>query len=220
MNQSINSESQAITRPVAVTAQSLLQDARQALKTGDRKEAYRLSLEATRRSQGDQEAWVIRARAAASSEERLLCLSQAVQLDPDHPVAKQELYVTLMSQLNQDPFLAYLDETGQVYFVRNTGYQTLAVPKDRGTPETYPSERPEALAKAYRRLGWAVLGLAPAGLGALVFAPLAFFQAVSALGQPIQKPDRVRAWLAAWLSILLFAVSLALALLLLIHFVG
>ncbi len=200
--------------------ENLLNDARQALEAGNREAAYRLSLEVTKQNQDDEEAWMIRARTAASSEERLLCLSRAIRIDPRDPSVKQVLYDALKTALEMDPFLAYMNENGELYFVRNEEYESLAVPKDRSIPEIYPPQRPEALSKAYRRLGWAVLGLALAGLGTLVFAPLALRMAVTTLHQPVDKPDRVRARLVIWLSILLFAVSLSLGWLVVIHFLG
>ncbi len=209
---------QSRTHPESASAENLLRDARQALEAGNRDGAYRISLEATQQDQGNKEAWLIRAQTAASREERLLCLSQAIRIDPSHPKAKQALYTNLKSDLEQDPFLAYVDETGQLYFVRDEEYLSLVVPKDRNIPESYPPERPEALRKAYRWLGWSVLGLALAGLGTLIFAPLAFRLAASTSGQPLEKPDRVRARLAFWLSFLLSAISLSLAGLLVVHF--
>ncbi len=220
VNETPIARDRATTHPQTASAENLVRGARQALEAGDRDGAYRMTLTATQQDQGNKEAWLIRAQTAASREERLVCLSQAVRIDPNHPKAKQALYTNLKSELEQDPFLAYVDETGQVYFVRDEAYLSLVVPKDRGIPESYPPERPEALTKAYRWLGWSVLGLAAAGLGTLIFAPLAFRLAASTSGQPLQKPDRVRARLAFWLSVLLSAISLSLAGLLVVHFLG
>ncbi len=220
MNKSSITEGHKIIHSQAVSADKVINNARQALEAGNREGAYQLSLEATQQESDNKEAWLIRARTAASAEERLVCLSQAVRIDPNYPIAKQVLYTSLKSELEQDPFLAYLNETGQLYFVQNEEYLSLVVPKDRDVPESYPPERPPALKKAYRRLSWSVLGLALAGVGTLIFAPLAFRQAVSALGQPLVQPDRLRARLVAWLSILLIVISLSLAWLLIIHVVG
>ncbi len=220
MNKPPIREAQATTHPQTAPAENLLRDARQALEAGDREGAYRKSLEATQQEQGNKDAWLIRAQTAASREEKLLCLSQAVRIDPNHPNAKHALYTNLKSELEQDPFLAYVDETGELYFVRDEQYLSLAVPKDRNIPESYPPERPEALTKAYRWLGWSVLGLALAGLGTLILAPLAFSQAASTSVQRLDKPDRVRARLAFWLSFLLSAISLSLVALLVVHFLG
>ena len=52
------------------------------------------------------------------------------------------------------------------------------MPKDRSAPEPYPAERPAGLQKAYRWLWLALLSLPLAGLGGIVFAPLAAAAAV------------------------------------------
>ena len=218
-------ETHTTTLPMATDSQTasveeLINDARRALNNGNRDSAYRLSLAATRQDQGAAEAWLIRARTSASNEERLFCLSQASRLDPEHPKAKQALYSTLWLELEQNPFLAYMDETDHVYYVRSQEYLALTVPKDRGIPESYPPQRHPALTRAYRWLAWSFAGLALAGIGTLIFAPLAFSQAASALRQPIQKPDRVRARLILAFSILLSAIAVFFVWLFLAHFSG
>ncbi len=214
----LNTTKQTTTPTQTASAGAILNDARKALETGNWDGAYHLSLDATRQDTGNVEAWLIRAKTAASSQERLFCLSQASRLDPGHPTAKQELYSSLRSEFEQSPFLSYIEETDQVYFVRTRDYLSLTVPKYRGIPEGFPPARSETLVRAYRMLSWTVVGLVPAGLGTLVFAPLAIRLAASALRQPLPKPDRVRARLIIALSMLFFAIALFLVWLLSAHF--
>lgn len=197
----------------------LLSSANASLQAGDRENAYLMSLEATRREPENIETWLLRYHSAPSREEKLLCLSQVVRLTPDHPLAKQNMYTTLWAKLKTDPFLAYIEETDQLYFVRGTDYQSLAVPKDRSIPQIYPPVRPKPLARAYKILGFAFLGLALAGLGTLLLAPVAVWLAFGAMTGPLKLPDRRRAWIVIFLSGLLLVVGLLLGFLFLTHFI-
>lgn len=192
-------------------------EARQALYSGDRDGAYRRSIEITTRDPNQIEAWILRAKTAPSNEDRLFSLSQVNRLAPNNPEAKRDLYWTLWSELDRDPFLAYLDETDDVYYVRNNSYLSLVVPKDRRTPETYPPVGDDTLRRAYRWLGLAVLGLSVAGLGTLLFAPLALLSAFRAVTKPVTRADAVRAGLIMVLSLGLLAVAVFLGYLLWIH---
>jgi hypothetical protein len=160
----------------------------------------------------------MRARTADTSGERLFCLCQASRIDPQNPTARQALYAALRLELKRDPFLAYIDETDLVYFVRSAEYLSLAVPKDRSIPATYPPEYPQTLAKAYHWLGWSIAGLMLAGVGTLVAAPLAICLALSALNRPLPKHDQIRAVLIVAMSILLSTIAFFLVVLLIAHF--
>ena len=197
----------------------LLSGANDSLRAGDRENAYLMSLEATRLEPENIETWLVRFQSAPSREEKLLCLSQVVRLTPDHPVAKRNMYTMLWARLKTDPFLAYIEETDQLYFVRGADYQSLAIPKDRSVPQVYPPKHPKPLARAYRMLGLAVLGLALAGLGTLLLAPVAIWLAFAAVTGPIKLPDRRRAWIVILLSGLMFILGLFFSFLFLTHFI-
>jgi hypothetical protein len=123
------------------------------------------------------------------------------------------------SLLAEDPFLLYLDETGDRYHVRHGVNQELVVPKDRSLPEPYPAVRPILLQKAYRWLGLACLGLLLAGLGAMVFASLAAVAAVGLNLQPISRNDRIRSLVVLMLAGGLWLGGLLLGVILLVHLI-
>ena len=206
-------------QPQMTSTAGLLSSARDSLQAGDRESAYLPSLEATRLEPENIETWLMRFHSAPSREEKLLCLSQVVRLTPDHPLAKRNMYTTLWAKLKTDPFLAYIEETDQLYFVRGADYQSLAVPKDRSVPQIYPPQRPRPLARAYRILGLAFLGLALAGLGTLLLAPIAIWLAFGAMSRPLKLSDRRRAWMVIMLSSLLLVLGLLLGFLFLTHFI-
>lgn len=190
------------------------------LKAGDRESAYLMSLEATQLEPNDIRAWMMRYKTALSSEEKLLCLGHFVRLDPDHPLAKRSTYNALLDKLHRDPFLAYIEETEKAYHVYSKDNLFLAIPKDRSTPEAYPPNRTPPLLKAYHSLALAVLGLAVAGLGTLLFAPNAIRLAFSALFKPVERGDRRRAVMVIFLSLLLFGMGLFFGWLFLAHLRG
>jgi len=203
-----------------VSADGLLAGAGNSLQTGNRESAYLLSLEATRLEPDNIEAWLMRFRTAFSSEEKLLCLSQVIRLDPDHPDAKKDMYAALWGQFHSDPYLAYIEETDRAYFVRHKDHLILAVPKDRLIPESYTPRRVQFLGMAYRWLTWAFLGMATAGLGTLLCAPVAIWFANRALDLPLEQIDSRRAWMAIILSGLLIVIALFFGWIFLIHVLG
>ncbi len=192
----------------------------QAFSQGDRTRAYQLSLEATRVEADNSEAWFIRSATAPSLEEKILCLSRAQTLAPADRQVKTQMYHRVRDLLDQDPFLAYLAETDQFYRVRNNGELVLTVAKNRAVPESYPPQRPASIRSSLQMLTWAILGLLPAGLGTLIFAPLTALQALGALTQLHSQADRVRAYLILISACLLFVLGLGLSYLFWIHLAG
>lgn len=208
--------------PIVDTAQAaqLLQAAQVSEKRGDRKSAHRFSAEATHLDPSNVDAWLLRARTASSKDEALFSLSRVHLLNPDHPAAKHESYRLRWKALEEDPFLGYLNETDDLYYVRSQDFTSLPIPKDRAVPEKYPRKEQGPLAPAFRMLIWATLGLLLAGLGTLVFAPLAMSFAFRSQGQLLTRPDKVRAWVAILLGAVLIVPALFLTWIFLSHLGG
>lgn len=204
----------------AFEEQEQLQLAQSALKQGQPDQAYRISLELTRTFPNSAEAWLMRSKTAASTEERMHSLSQVNQIDPNHPASKLYTYQAVWSMLERDPFLAYMDESDDLYYVRSREYLSLVVPKDRGVPEKYPPPGPQPLAPAYRFLVFALFGLVLSGLGTLIFAPLAVFAALQARRKGLGREDRARSRIVMWLAFLLLAPAILLVLIFALHFRG
>jgi hypothetical protein len=119
--------------------------------------------------------------------------------------------------LEQDFFILYLDETDNLYHVRNSAQLSLLVPKGRSVPEPYPIRRPARLQSAYRWLWMAFLGLPLAGIGAIVFAPLAAIAAIGLYFKTPSKTNRIFSLVVILLSGGLWLVGLLLAVILLVH---
>jgi len=89
--------------------------------------------------------------------------------------------------------LRYEGEDDQSYFVSGTDGARLAVPKNRNVPKPFLDQPPQPLTPAFRLLAAAFVGLAPAGLGALVLAPLAALWALAMLiTRSLTRDDRIR----------------------------
>jgi hypothetical protein len=194
--------------------------AQSALKHGQRDKAYRLSLELTRSFPNNADAWLLRSKTAVSTEESLYALSQVNRINPNHPAAKLYTYQALENMLERDPFLAYMDESDDLYYVRSKNYLSLVVPKDRNIPEKYPPQNPQPLASAYRYLLLAVFGMIFSGLGTLLFAPLAVLAALQARRRGLKQEDLMRSRVIVWVSFLLIAPAILLVLIFALHFRG
>jgi hypothetical protein len=79
---------------------------------------------------------------------------------------------------DQASFLKYEAEDRQVYILSDRTGSILRVPKNRTEAPTPREAETGHFAPAYILLSAAFLGLAPAGLGTLVFAPLAMLWAL------------------------------------------
>lgn len=186
-------------------------------RQGNRAQAHKMTTEATRIAPTDVNAWLLRAQTSTSFDEQLFCLNQVLNLDPGHPVANQRVYELVRRLLAKEPYLAYIQETKDLYLVRNPLYLSLAVPKRRGEPEPYPANHPVMIQRAYHWLFLSAFGLLLAGMGTLIFAPIAGVWAALALKQQLQLSDRRRALLALWLSAFLWLAAMPFAVLLLVH---
>jgi hypothetical protein len=200
----------------SIVLQALL-EAQVAAKGEDRQRAYQLSLEATRIAPENLEAWLLCAETAPSIEEAVVYLNQANSLQPQDADAKQKTYQVVQKLLEQDPFLRYLDETIDLYHVRSGKQLSLAVPKGRSVPEPYPARRPARLQRAYRWLWMAFLGLLLAGIGALVFAPLAAASAIGLYIETSSKTNRIYSLVVLMLSASLWLFGLLISVILIIH---
>jgi hypothetical protein len=197
-----------------------LSEAVTALKNGNRAHAYQLSLELTRANPNNVDAWLLRSRTAQSTEEIMYSVSQVNRINPGHPATKTYAYQTMWKMLEHDPFLAYMDESDELYYIRNKEYMSLVVPKDRNVPEKYPPTEPQPLAPAYRFLLLALFGMVFSGIGTFVFAPLAVLSALNARRKGLDKQDRVRVRVVMWLAVLLMAPAALLVLIFALHFRG
>jgi len=204
--------------PHSQNPQALL-DAESAIQRGDRQRAYQLGLQASQIAPENIKTWLICAETAPTLQEALACLNRANTLKPLDPEAKQKTYKIIQNLLSQDPYLQYLDETDDLYHVRSGEQFSLIVPKGRAIPEPASKDKSGSLRQTYLWLGIALLGLPFAGLGAMVFAPLAAAWAIGMNIKSTSRTKRIHSFVVIMLSGGLWLCGLLLGVILLMHMI-
>jgi hypothetical protein len=114
-------------------------------------------------------------------------------------------------ELHKSPqtlILKYEGEDDRSFFVSGLHAGLIPIPKNRNIPKPFRDQPPQPLTPAFRLLAWAFVGLAPAGLGALVLAPLAALWALVVLiTRPLSLGDRVRVILVWVIAALLVGIA-------------
>jgi hypothetical protein len=158
------------------------------------------------------------ARTARDPDQALQYLERAVAMVPDDPRVQSTVQLSLFDRLSSDAFLAYLAETDRRYVIAFRDARTFTVPKARNEPEKYPPARRTEAEKGMRMMWWLLLGLIPAGLGAIILSPVAIRHGIRALQQDRNNPQQHRlAWAAIWTALALGTLGVLFGALLLLH---
>lgn len=196
----------------------LLEEAGNFARQGKREKAYQSSLKATSIAPDEARAWYIRSQNAPSTEEQLMCLSRAYSLAPNHPEIKKELRTSVHTLLKQEPFLAYVYETEEFYQVRSGRDLLVNIPKDRSFETPYLKKKPGLAQPAFRWLSYSLIALFLGGVGAVLFAPIAAFQALRLQASAPSEPERVRLLIVFILAVIIWLAAIPISWLLLIRF--
>ena len=196
----------------------LLGEAENFFQQGKREEAYLASLKATNVAPNEPLAWYWRSQSAPSTEERLMCLSRAYSLNPMYPDTKKELRTAVQALLKQEPFLAYVYETEELYQVRSGRDLLVNIPKNRTFEIPYLKKKPGLAQPAFRWLSLSLLALFLGGVGAVVFAPIAAFQALRLHALAPSDGERVRLLIVFLLAVIIWLAAIPISWLLLIRF--
>ena len=114
--------------------------------------------------------------------------------------------------LKLHPSLKYESEDDSAYIVSDESGAKLVVPKNRSVPRPLIDQPPQPLTPAFRMLVAAFVGLAPAGLGTIVLAPLAVLWSLAVLlTRPLEPADRKRLVVVCGIAALLLAVAIPLS---------
>ncbi len=196
----------------------LLQEADQYIEEGEREKAHQSTLKATGIAPDEAIAWYSRSRTAPSPEERLMCLSRAYSLNPALPGARADLRAAVQGLLEQEPFLAYVHETEEFYQVRSGRDLLVNIPKNRAFETPYLKMTPGLAAPAYRWLAASLLALLLGGVGAVLLAPLAAFQALRLQANSTTPADRLRLRIVLLLAVMIWLASIPISALFLMRF--
>ena len=198
----------------------LLLESEKASREGNKDFAYQLSLQATRVDPESIDAWLLRLALAPSFEERVVCVNRLNELAPNHRDWHNLGYFTEKELLERDPFLAYLDETDDVYRVRNGSNLPISIRKKRAAVDSSPSAQSGRLRAAYGWLVLAFIGLLSAGIGTFIFAPLAGVLAIRAGQRSRSRADWVNSVIVLTMAIFLFLIGLIFLFLFGLHWFG
>src|SRR6476660_6686289 len=196
----------------------LLEEVGQLAQQGEREKAYQSSLRATSLAPDVPLAWYLRSRAAASSEEQLMCVSRGSCLAPNFPDVKKELRTAVQTLLKQEPFLAYGHETEEFYQVRSGRDLLINIPKNRTFEIPYLKKAPGLARPAVRWLAFSVLALILGGVGAVFLAPIAAFQALRLQASAPGRGDRRRLVIVFIPAVIIWLAAIPISWLLLIRF--
>lgn len=198
----------------------LLVDVEDAIRRGDVEYAYKLSSRATQVVPENFEVWLARANLAPSLDEKILCMNRLNELEPDQQDRHHFTFFALNEILDRDPFLAYLEETEDLYRVHNAEYKVLSIPKKRSATRRFSHDGVERLAAAKRYLLLAIFGLLLAGIGTLIFAPLAAWQAWEAGQTTRSRTGQVRSLIIMTASSIVFLLGLFFGFIFTLHLIG
>jgi hypothetical protein len=201
-----------------IEVSQLLEEAEQFARQGEREKAYLSSLRATSAGPDEPLAWYLRSQNAASVEEQVMCLSRAYSLDTAYPDAKKELRIAVQALLKQEPFLAFVHETREFYQVRSGRDLLINIPKDRNFEIPYLQKAPGPAGPAFRWLSVALLALFLGGVGAVLIAPIAAFQALRLQASTPSDGERVRLLIVFILAVIIWLAAIPISWLLLIRF--
>jgi len=196
----------------------LLEEVQRLVQRGEREKAYQSSLRATSLAPDEPLAWYLRAQAAPSTEEQLMCLSRAYSLDSTAADTKKELRTAIHGLLKQEPFLAYVHETEEFYQVRSGRDLLINIPKNRVFERPYLRKARGLAEPAFRWLTLSLLALFLGGVGAVLLAPFTAFQALRLQTVSGSRSDRIRLWIVFSLSVIIWLISIPISWLFLIRF--
>ncbi len=165
--------------------------------------------------------WLNLVVSTADSNQALEYVQNAVDLDPDDPRVRASLLKVLEKKLARDPFVAYLAETSENYVISFRNSRPIVIPKGRPPRELFPPVQRTESERTLGMIWWVVLGLVPAGLGALIFSPIVMQRAFTVLGKgQVEASEKRIAWLTIFLAVGLGCLGELFSLLFILHLIG
>ncbi len=121
-------------------------------------------------------------------------------------------------QPSRSLILRYEGEDDQSFLVSCPDRAHLDFPKNRSIPQPLIDKPPKPLTPAFRLLALAFVGLAPAGLGALVLAPLAMLWALALLIiRPLTQGEKMRVIVVCGIAIVLLGIAIPMSAIFIAH---
>jgi hypothetical protein len=203
-----------------LSVEDMLDEAEDAVRKGMTRDAYELCLRAIQAEPDNMEAWLLRASLADSLEEKLQCINRMHELGADRHDRYNVAFYALKELLERDPFLAYVEETDGLYRVHNAERTVLVVPKRRSVTTSHLDRGADGLSSARRWLMLAVFGLMFAGIGTLIFAPLAAWAAFGARRSLHTRSSQVDSMVMLLMAAGSFVIGIFFVILFIMHLAG
>lgn len=170
-------------------------------------------------ARADIEHWLRICREVEDPHAALEYAQRAAEVLPDDPGVRQLLQNCIFEILENDAFLGFVSETTGHYVISFRNSRPIIVPKSRNQPEVFPPPKTPDGEGVLRSIWWLLLGLVPAGVGALILSPIVMQRALKVMDRPdVGLPQRRMAWLAFLLASGFGLLGLLFASLLVIHF--
>ncbi len=180
-----------------------------------------LSRSAERAPQAEVERLLELSRQAPDSRTALEYAERAVDLSPDDPRVQESVQRSVLARLHEDAFVAFVAETDRTYVVNFRNSRPIVIPKARTEPEPFPAAPRTEGEHVLGMIWWMLLGLLPAGIGALILSPIVVPRALRILMQHDASAREQRlAWVALNLASGLGLLGAFFTLLLVLHLVG
>lgn len=146
---------------------------------------------------------------------------RAADMHPDHPEVQESVQRSVFSRLNHDAFVAFVAESDKHYIIRFRNSRPIVVPKARMHQELFPALRRTPGEHVLGMLWWVLLGLVPAGVGALILSPLVAHRALYILtGHEVEGRERRMAALTILLAGVFGLLGGFFTFLLILHLIG
>lgn len=169
-------------------------------------------------TRADIEHWLQICREVDDSDTALDYAQRAAEVMPDDPAVQRLLQNCIFEILEEDAFLGFVSESKSNYVISFRNSRPIVVPKSRNPPEPFPPSKIPEGERALRMVWWLMLGLVPAGLGALILGPFVMQRALKTVDRPnAGSSERRMAWLAFLLAAGFGLLGLLFASLLAIH---
>ena len=169
---------------------------------------------------------------APDHETAIQYAQRAADALPDDPQMQENVQHSVFTRLNQDAFVSFLTETHKHYVITLRNSRPVVVPKARTQPEVFPSPKQTQGERAQGMLWWLVLGLVPAGIGAVILSPFMLGHAIDILWrkdtdgtrsstrlQGVHREKRL-AWVTFFLAGMLGFLGMFFTFLLVLHLIG
>jgi hypothetical protein len=160
-------------------------------------------------------------RGARSPHLALEYAQRAADVLPDDPQVQESIQRGVFKKLKQDAFIAFLAETEKHYVITFRNSRPVVVPKARAQPEIFPEGQKTEGERVLGMLWWVILGLLPAGIGALILSPLTMGSAIYILRRRnMDAREKRLAWVTVFLAGVLGLLGMFFTLLLVLHLIG